>query len=65
MGLEKPDPKAYQLLLEQLALPANEVVFIDDKEENVEAARKLGVDAIVFESAQQVHAELAERGLID
>ncbi|HSX37750.1 MAG TPA: HAD family phosphatase, partial [Chlamydiales bacterium] len=45
MGLEKPDPKAYQLLLEKLALPADEIVFIDDKEENVEAAKKLGIDA--------------------
>ncbi len=65
MGLEKPDPKAYQLLLEKVELPANEVVFIDDLEENVEAAKKLGIDAIVFKSAEQVRHELAKRGLID
>ncbi len=63
MGLEKPDPKAYQLLLEKLDLPANEIVFIDDLEENVEAAKKLGIDAIVFKSATQVRSELAKRGL--
>ena len=31
MGLEKPDPKAYELLLKRINLPAKEIVFIDDK----------------------------------
>lgn len=65
MGLEKPDQKAYELLLKTIELPAHEIVFIDDKAENVEAARKLGIDAIVFESAGQVRSELKARGLFD
>lgn len=64
MGLEKPDPKAYELLVKTLNLPADQIVFIDDKAENVEAAKKLGIDAIVFESEQQIRNELNQRNLL-
>ena len=64
MGLEKPDPKAYELLLKTINLPAKEIVFIDDKTENVEAAQKMGIDAILFESPQQLRKELAKRDLL-
>jgi epoxide hydrolase-like predicted phosphatase len=64
MGLEKPDSKAYELLLKTIRLPAGEVVFIDDKAENVDAARRLGIDAIVFESEGQIRGELGKRGIL-
>lgn len=64
MGLEKPSVEAYEALLQALNLPPEEVVFIDDKEENVLAARKMGIDAILFESAHQVRENLAQRDLI-
>jgi putative hydrolase of the HAD superfamily len=62
--IKKPDPKAYEYLLETLGTPAEEVVFIDDKIENVEAALKLGIDAIHFQSAEQIREELSARGLL-
>lgn len=64
MGVEKPDPKAYQLLLEALPHQPKEIVFIDDLPENVEAASALGLDAILFESAEQIRTELKDRGLL-
>ena len=64
MGLEKPDLKAYELLIETMNLPASEIVFIDDKAENVEAAKKIGIDAIVFESSEQLRTELLQRKLL-
>lgn len=65
IGVEKPDLKAYSLLLDALALPASEVVFIDDRVENVAAARNCGLDAILFESSEQIRKELAARELLD
>ncbi|MBX9922897.1 MAG: HAD family phosphatase [Rhabdochlamydiaceae bacterium] len=62
IGVEKPDLKAYELLLKTLNLPAKDVVFIDDRPENVEAAKTLGLDAILFESEQQLRNELSTRG---
>jgi HAD superfamily hydrolase (TIGR01509 family) len=64
IGWEKPDPKAYETLLKAMNIPAKDIVFIDDKLENVESAKKLGIDAIVFESAQQIRSALIERKLI-
>ena len=64
IGVEKPDPKAFEILLKELDVPAQDVVFIDDKEENVAAAKTLGIDAIVFESTDQIKSELAKRGIL-
>ncbi len=64
IGLEKPDPKIYELLLEKLPYSPEEIVFIDDKAENIEAARAFGIDGIVFESAGQIRKELISRGLL-
>lgn len=61
VGLEKPDPKIYLLLLSTLHLPAHDVIFIDDKASNIEAANKLGIDGIVFESKEQLTRELDKR----
>lgn len=64
MGVSKPDPKAFELLLEELSLPASDVVFIDDRPENIEAALNAGLDAILFESPSQLKKELSQRGLL-
>lgn len=64
IGVEKPDLKAYELLIKTVNLPASEIVFIDDKKENVEAAKKMGIDALQFESTEQVRQELLKRDLL-
>jgi putative hydrolase of the HAD superfamily len=58
IGVEKPDPKAYQMLLDALQLPPDQVLFIDDKKENIEAAQKLGIHAIQFKNAEQLEKDL-------
>lgn len=63
IAIEKPDPRAYAFLLAELKLPAHDVVFIDDRPENIEAAKKIGLDAILFTSEQQVRTALTQRGI--
>lgn len=65
MSLEKPDPKVYELLLKTINLPAEQIVFIDDKIENVEAAKAMGIDAILFESELQLKVELVRREVLE
>jgi HAD superfamily hydrolase (TIGR01509 family) len=65
MGLEKPDERAYDLLLKTMDLRGEDIVFIDDKPENIASAKKKGIDAIVFKSEEQVRQELANRGLLN
>lgn len=48
--LTKPDPAFYQVFLERYGLNAEECVFVDDTPENVEVAKSLGFQGVVFET---------------
>lgn len=54
VGLVKPDKRIFELLLQRFDLKASECVFIDDNADNVAAAKELGIEGIVFQSAQQL-----------
>lgn len=62
IGVEKPNPETFQILLKELKLSAESVLFIDDKIENVEAAKKQGIDSIQFINPKQLKDELECRG---
>ena len=49
VGLRKPDPKIFKLTLERLAVPPSAAIFIDDRPDNVEGAKALGMQAILYE----------------
>jgi putative hydrolase of the HAD superfamily len=48
VGVRKPDREIYELTLERLGRPAAAAVFVDDIEENVVAARALGLHGVHF-----------------
>jgi len=54
----KPDPKIYELILAKYNLKPQECVFIDDRLENVQAAQKLGINAIQFTKLDEVKQAL-------
>ena len=56
----KPDPKIYKTLLRRYNLKAEECVFIDDTEENVVSAQKIGLKGIVFTGYEDAVARLNE-----
>ena len=60
----KPSPKIYGILLERYGLRATESVFIDDNAANVEAARKLSMTGIRFESPQKLSEQLRRLGVL-
>ncbi len=61
LGVDKPDPRIYQILLSELQVAPEDCIFIDDKQENVNAAIALGIDGIVFSSSKQLKADLERR----
>lgn len=61
--LVKPEPAIYRLLLARYGLEACQCVFLDDLEENVEAARQQGFAGIVFETKEQAQRELLRLGV--
>lgn len=56
--MTKPDPKMYQMFLEEYGLRAEDCVFVDDTAENVEAAKQIGFQGIVFTSYDEFLTEL-------
>ena len=58
VGMLKPDKAIFNLLLERAGRPASECLFIDDHASNIRTARDLGFQTILFQSPQQLEAEL-------
>lgn len=58
----KPDADIYQTLLSRFGLTAEECVFIDDRLENVEGAKREGIHGIHFRTIEQVQKELEAYG---
>lgn len=56
--LVKPDPRIFELAILRWNLSPAETVFIDDRAENVEAARKLGMRGIQYENSDKLRTEL-------
>lgn len=56
--LIKPDPRLFQVLLDRYGLRAEECTFVDDNPDNVAAARKLGMQGIVFTDADDLRKQL-------
>jgi len=56
----KPNPEIYNALLEKYKLNAKECLFIDDRAENIEAAKKLGFTGFVFTDFQKAKKLLSE-----
>jgi len=58
-GVVKPEPAAFKLTLQRLAVEPEEAVFIDDTDEHVAASRKMGLQAILFTTGEALAEELA------
>lgn len=63
LGVEKPDLQAFKILLNSLPYEANDIIFIDDRLDNVVTAQSLGIDGIHFTSYQKLKSDLAKRGI--
>jgi len=62
-GIAKPDKKIYEITVERLGSKAERTVFIDDKPGFIQGAREAGLNAILFESTDQLKSELTRLGV--
>jgi len=58
VGVAKPEPRIFELTWERLGAPPNDIIFLDDVEVNVAAARALGLHAILFSDTNQAIADI-------
>lgn len=64
MGVTKPDPRIYERVEEGCGLPSESLLFADDREENVEAARIRGWRTHLFHSPEGWAGRLIDEGLL-
>jgi putative hydrolase of the HAD superfamily len=62
LRLIKPDPALYRRALEKLGTQPTETVFIDDREENVEGARAVGMKAFRYRTIPELRRDLESAG---
>jgi putative hydrolase of the HAD superfamily len=57
-GMSKPDPRIYERAWQRLDVQPHEMIFLDDVEPNILAARECGIHAILFHDNAQAIAEI-------
>ena len=65
VGMAKPEPGIYTLAAERLGLDPRQCVFVDDLDTNVDAARQVGMEAVLFrvDKGDDLRAQLATVGV--
>ena len=61
--LLKPDKEIYKKFLEKFDLKASDIIYIDDREENLTPAKEVGMKTILFENVGQLEKDLKKFGL--
>jgi 2-haloacid dehalogenase len=64
VSLVKPDPRIFINFCEKFDLRPEEIVYVDDLQHNVQAARTVGMHAIRFSDPAALRQELVQLGLL-
>jgi FMN phosphatase YigB (HAD superfamily) len=63
VGAMKPDRQIYAAACAQAGLAPAEIFFVDDRADNVAAARAMGMDAVLFDTPRTLARDLYQRGV--
>ena len=63
VGAKKPEKRIYDVIFEKMDVDGSDVFYVDDLERNVEAARSLGIEGLVFRDAEDLWQALKDKGI--
>ena len=63
VGIRKPNPKIYKLVLKKLKLKPKQTLFIDNQDWNIKPAQKLGMKTVLFRNNKQLFKQLEKFGI--
>jgi putative hydrolase of the HAD superfamily len=63
LHMTKPDLEIYEFVIHQLGLDVSKTLFIDDTEENIVAAKKLGLNAYLLKEPERVR-DMFDKGVL-
>jgi len=58
MGISKPDPDFYRYILRKEEIKPENTVFVDDSEENIISAQKIGINSILFTDSDSLRIQI-------
>lgn len=64
VGYIKPQTEIYQLVLDRLSLRPLQVIYIDDRLQNIEAAEKIGIKGILYKNNTEFNEEFGKINLV-
>lgn len=64
VGILKPDKRIYEITLNKLNLKAQDCLFVDDQEDVLKPAREMGMETILFRSAEQLKREFDKKNIL-
>lgn len=63
LKVAKPDPRIYEHSVNSMARHEERIVFIDDRQENIDAARQIGINSLLFSGFERLVEDLRETSL--
>jgi putative hydrolase of the HAD superfamily len=58
MGISKPDPDFYRYILKKEGIKPENTIFVDDTEENIISAQKIGINSILFTDSESLKEQI-------
>jgi putative hydrolase of the HAD superfamily len=58
VGMRKPDPAIFALVVERLAVPASSCVFVDDHSDHLKTAQEIGMTTVLHNSPEETISQL-------
>ena len=62
-GCMKPQTRIFELAIKKAGVAPENIFFTDDRPENIEAAQRSGIQALLFQSETQLKRDMASRGM--
>jgi putative hydrolase of the HAD superfamily len=59
LGMQKPDHEIFEKVAEEIGCAPEEILFVDDKQENVKAAKEVGMQGLLFSDVEHLRKELS------
>jgi len=64
MHMAKPDGDAYRFVLKKFKVKPSEAMMVDDRPENINPAKKIGMNGVVYRNSRQLKKELQKYQLV-
>lgn len=58
IGISKPDPDFYRYILKKEGIKPENTIFVDDSEENILSAQKIGINSIIFTDFESLKEQI-------